>query len=345
MAHMSNCLRNLRARRLLLALGLAGLAGLAQGADRSHQREQFRQAMDAARQGRAWKAYAADLGDYPLLPWLEQAALLRRLDQLDTAAVQDFGERWPDSLAASDLRGAFLRELARRQQWRDFLALYRAERDGSSRELARMLAAQKNWDKNFDLSRQDAPTEGAVQPEIAGRSRSKGKIIMFIAVPIAAIGLVAAATDWSQQAAPVQPVAAAATAQDPLVGKWSLDVSRIPANERPRRVTIAFRVMPDRKWNTQVEIVAPDGSTTQAESTAALDGVPVPVTGIMAFIDAVSLRQPEANTLVMTLNKNGAPVSTRVYTISRDRQSMTETIVWPGSDEPRMVTTYFNRID
>lgn len=216
---------------------------------------------------------------------------------------------------------------------------------GSSRELARMLAAQKNWDKNFDLSRQDAPTEGAVQPEIAGRSRSKGKIIMFIAVPIAAIGLVAAATDWSQQSAPVQPVAAAATAQDPLVGKWSLDVSRIPANERPRRVTIAFRVMPDRKWNTQVEIVAPDGSTTQAESTAALDGVPVPVSGNMAFIDAVSLRQPEANTLVMTLNKNGAPVSTRVYTISRDRQSMTETIVWPGSDEPRMVTTYFNRID
>lgn len=216
---------------------------------------------------------------------------------------------------------------------------------GSSRELARMLAAQKNWDKNFDLSRQDAPTECAVQPETAGRPRSKGKIIMFIAVPIAAIGLVAAATDWSQQSAPVQPVAAAATAQDPLVGKWSLDVSRIPANERPRRVTIAFRVMPDRKWNTQVEIVAPDGSTTQAESTAALDGVPVPVTGNMAFIDAVSLRQPEANTLVMTLNKNGAPVSTRVYTISRDRQSMTETIVWPGSDEPRMVTTYFNRID
>lgn len=216
---------------------------------------------------------------------------------------------------------------------------------GSSRELARMLAAQKNWDKNFDLSRQDAPTECAVQPETAGRPRSKGKIIMFIAVPITAIGLVAAATDWSQQSAPVQPVAAAATAQDPLVGKWSLDLSRIPANERPRRVTIAFRVMPDRKWNTQVEIVAPDGSTTQAESTAALDGVPVPVSGNMAFIDAVSLRQPEANTLVMTLNKNGAPVSTRVYTISRDRQSMTETIVWPGSDEPRMVTTYFNRID
>ena len=42
MARMSNCLRYLRARRLLLALGLAGLAGLAQGADRSHQREQFR---------------------------------------------------------------------------------------------------------------------------------------------------------------------------------------------------------------------------------------------------------------------------------------------------------------
>ena len=139
MARMSHRPNPPRARHLLLSLALAlglGLAGLAQAADRSHQREQFRQALDAARQGRPWKASAADLGDYPLLPWLEQAALLRRLDQLDTAAVQSFLERWPESLAASDLRGAFLRELARRQQWRDFLALYRAERDGGSRELA-----------------------------------------------------------------------------------------------------------------------------------------------------------------------------------------------------------------
>lgn len=216
---------------------------------------------------------------------------------------------------------------------------------GSSRELARLLAAQKNWDRNFDLSPQTAPTEGAMQPAIAAPARSKGKIIMLIAVPIAAIGLVVAATDWSQQAAAVSPVAAAATEQPPLAGRWSLDVSRIPAEERPRRVTMAFSVLPDRKWTTQIEIVASDGSATHAESTAALDGVPVPVTGNMAFIDTVSLRQPEAGTLVMTLNKNGAPVSTRVYTVSGDRKSMTETIVWPGSDEPRMVTTTFNRIN
>ena len=215
----------------------------------------------------------------------------------------------------------------------------------SSRELARLLAAQKSWDKNFDLSPQAFPSEVAVQPASAGRTRSKGKTIMLIAVPFAAAGLFVAAMASSQQAAVQQPVAAATAEQAPLAGKWLLDVSRIPAEERPRRVTMAFQVSPDQKWTTRVEIVAPDGSTSHAESTAALDGVPVPVSGNMPFIDSVSLRQPEAGTLVMTLSKNGAPVATRVYTVSRDRKSMTETIVWPGSDEPRMVTTYFNRID
>lgn len=64
----------------------------------------------------------------------------------------------------------------------------------------------------------------------------------------------------------------------------------------------------------------------------------------MAFIDTVSLRQSEANTLVMTLGRNGSPISTRVYTVADDRQSMTETIIWPGANMPKLETTYFNRI-
>ena len=93
-----------------------------------------------------------------------------------------------------------------------------------------------------------------------------------------------------------------------------------------------------------MEIVGPDGAILSADSIAALDGVPVPVTGNMDFIDTVSLRQPAPNTLVMTLGKNGAPVSTRVYTVARNRQSMTETIVWANSSLPKLETTYFKRI-
>jgi hypothetical protein len=56
------------------------------------------------------------------------------------------------------------------------------------------------------------------------------------------------------------------------------------------------------------------------------------------------MRQPAPNTLVLTFTKEGSPVSTRVYTVEDDRQSMKETIVWAGDITPRTVTTYFNRI-
>lgn len=215
---------------------------------------------------------------------------------------------------------------------------------GSSRELARLLDAQKIWDKNIDLATHGPPSDGLRQPPSAGQPKSKGLIIMLVAVSIAAAGLVFAAADSAHLAAP-QAVHAVAARQLPLVGSWSLDVMRIPAEERPQRVIIAFGVSPDQKWTTHVEIVGPDGSSRQGESTAAADGVPVPVTGNMEFIDTVSLRQPAPDTLVMTLGKDGAPVSTRVYTVGKDRQSMTETIIWASTGIPKLETTYFHRID
>lgn len=97
----------------------------ATAADQERQRGQFRQALDAAENGRPWKPLAADLVTYPLFPWLEQTALRRRLGKLSRAEVEDFVKRWPGSLPAEELRTAFLRELARRKQWNDYLALYR----------------------------------------------------------------------------------------------------------------------------------------------------------------------------------------------------------------------------
>lgn len=216
---------------------------------------------------------------------------------------------------------------------------------GSSRELARLLDTQKIWDKNIDLNQPGySPDVAAVHP-VQGRAWPKGTIVLLVAMSIAAAaGIGFTVADSISQADPEAPLSSAAARQLPLVGNWLLDVDRIPADERPRRVTIAFRVSPEQQWTARVEIVAADGSTQQAESTAALDGAPVPITGNMPFIDTVSLRQPAPNTLVMTLGKNGAPVSTRVYAVSKDRQSMTETIVWAGSSIPRLETNYFKRI-
>lgn len=216
---------------------------------------------------------------------------------------------------------------------------------GSSRELARLLDAQKIWDRNIDLSQPRSTAETLVQPQSAGPKWSKGTIMMLVAIPLAAAGLVMATTNSLPSAAPKQPAQAAATSKSPLAGTWSLNVERIPAEERPARVSIQFREASDGKWVVHVEMVGPDGTSRYADSIAATDGVPVPISGNMDFIDSVSLRQPGPNTLVMTLGKQGAPVSTRVYTVSKDRKSMTETIIWASQDIPQLETTYFNRVD
>lgn len=216
---------------------------------------------------------------------------------------------------------------------------------GSSRELARLIDAQKNWDKIIDLSAPAFATDNQTQPQTAGLNRSKGMTMLIIAMPLAALGLAIAAINPLQDAASAPMAHAAAPKQTSLVGTWSLDVARIPAEERPRAVTIEFRVAPDGKWITHVRIVSADGSEQHAESSAAPDGHAVPLSGNMAFIDSTSLRQPAPGTLVMTLSKNGSPVSTRVYTASKDGKSMTETIVWAGQDVPKLETTYFNRVN
>lgn len=213
---------------------------------------------------------------------------------------------------------------------------------GSSRELARLLDTQKIWDKNIDLPPPRSLANDTPQPRV-GRTWPKGTIAMLLTLPAAAIGLMLAANTPVQQQ-PQQRALTAAPQAAPLVGNWSLEVDRLPAEERPRAVTITFRVAADQKWTTLVQITGADGAVRTAESTAALDGVAVPVSGNMDFIDTVSLRQPAPNTLVMTLGKGGTPISTRVYAVAKDQKSMTETIIWAGTAMPKLETTHFKRI-
>jgi DNA-binding CsgD family transcriptional regulator len=215
----------------------------------------------------------------------------------------------------------------------------------SSRALARHLDAQKIWDKNFDLSAQGSTIDESAQSPILRRLTSKGTIVMIIAMAVAAAGIVFSAVGPTQQPEPTPTARVAAPSQLPLVGRWALDTTRLPAEERPRSVILDFRVSADQQWTGRSEIVAADGSRQHAEATGAADGVPVPLTGNMAFADMVSMRQPAPDTLVLTFTKGGIPVSTRVYTVEEDRRSMKETIVWAGDVSPRTVTTYFGRVD
>lgn len=216
---------------------------------------------------------------------------------------------------------------------------------GSSRELARRLDAQKIWDRKIDLSAQHSATDEAAQAPILRRPTPKGTILMLVAMAVAAAAVVGVVfTAESALVESPQTADVAAPAPLPIVGRWSLDTARLPADERPRSVILDFRVSADRKWMGRSEIVAADGTRQHAETIAAADGVPVAVTGNMTFADRVSLRQPAPDTLVLTFTKQGVPISTRVYTVEADRQSMKETIIWAGDVTPRMVTTYFNRV-
>ena len=215
---------------------------------------------------------------------------------------------------------------------------------GSSRELARLLDLQKTCDKNIDLSEQRSAVKDLAHTATIGVRGSKGLIVMLIAIPMVAAGLMIATAPSADQAGASNAVYSAASKQLPLVGSWSLDASLMPENERPQRVTMTFGASQDGKWTTRVEIVAPDGSVKHSESTAALDGVPVPITGNMDFIDSVALRQPAPDTLVMTLGKAGSRVSTRVYTVAKDMKSMTETIVWSADSRQKLETTRFDRV-
>jgi soluble lytic murein transglycosylase len=89
------------------------------------QRATFKQAYAAAQQGGDdWKALAGGLHDYSLYPYLQAAALAHDIRQLDRAAVESYLQQYPDWIPAADLRRSFLEELARREDWNTFQAMY-----------------------------------------------------------------------------------------------------------------------------------------------------------------------------------------------------------------------------
>jgi soluble lytic murein transglycosylase len=116
-----------------LAALLAPLATRAD--DLTAQRARFPLVWEAAQHGPAgaWRKLATGLESYPLFPYLELASLQQRIQNVQPPEAEKFLAAWPDSLPAKLWREAFLAELARRADWRDFLDLYTA--DGASTTL------------------------------------------------------------------------------------------------------------------------------------------------------------------------------------------------------------------
>ncbi|GLQ89565.1 transglycosylase SLT domain-containing protein [Dyella flagellata] len=119
------------------------------------QRAAFKQAYAAASQGGdGWRALAKGLMDYPLYPYLQAASLEHDLQQVDRPSVEAYLRQAPDLIPASDLKRDFLQELARRQDWTDFVAMYQPGLGDalSCDALQAQLAGGAKLDFNRDLA-------------------------------------------------------------------------------------------------------------------------------------------------------------------------------------------------
>jgi hypothetical protein len=140
--------------------------------------------------------------------------------------------------------------------------------------------------------------------------------------------------------------AAGPTAASPLIGSWSVDVTRLPMppQARPRSVVITFGKTADNRWSTVVDVVDADGSTRHADGSAPLDGTATAVANNFEA-DKVAIRMPAPNVVVMTLAKGGQPASTRIYSTADDGRTMVETISHFGPQGlPVTRTNHFTRV-
>lgn len=162
----------------------------------------------------------------------------------------------------------------------------------------------------------------------------------LVLAAVAALSLAAAAVPAASM-----DVAAHATAS-PLLGSWLLDTSRMsmPPAQRPRSVRFTFADVGDNKWTTHVDIVYAPGEEVHSVGTAPLDGTLSAIKN-SPEADTGAVKQPAPNVLVMALRKGDVLVSTRIYAVMPDGQTLVETAVYPGNDGvPVMKTNYFTRV-
>lgn len=117
----------LRLKNLLIIVWL--LPSLAYSSTLSEQRNFFLQAEKNMRQGKyeAFLSDASQLSDYPLYPYLQYQWLQNNLHE--TEQIKTFLNAHIDTYHANKLRKKWLNDLAKHQQWREYIKQYRADGD------------------------------------------------------------------------------------------------------------------------------------------------------------------------------------------------------------------------
>jgi soluble lytic murein transglycosylase len=99
---------------------------------RFEQRRHYRSALNHLHAGRmtSFRRERALLLDYPLLPYLDYAAMARRLSRVTPREVAEFRATWQEQSPVADrLHDAWLRNLARRGEWQTYREHYEPSAD------------------------------------------------------------------------------------------------------------------------------------------------------------------------------------------------------------------------
>ena len=138
-------------------------------------------------------------------------------------------------------------------------------------------------------------------------------------------------------------VASAGSQQSPFLGKWELDLTRMPDTygPPPKRVTYAFEDVGSDQWRTTVEITGGDDSVRHVAVQYRRDGKAVRGEGDNVDADSAAFKSPAPNILVMSMGKEKVLSGVRVYSISADGREMTESAASVDSAGAPFVRNFF----
>ncbi|WP_245600236.1 hypothetical protein [Sphingomonas jaspsi] len=123
-----------------------------------------------------------------------------------------------------------------------------------------------------------------------------------------------------------EPTWAKRPAASPFLGLWELDLGKMPVTygTPPKRVTYRFVDVGGGQWQTKIDITAQDDSVRHMEAQFTRDGSVVASAGNKDEGDHAAAGSPAPNVLVLTLAKAKQLESVRVYAVSADGKTMTE---------------------
>jgi len=152
---------------LVITAGVMGPGDMAQGAGLEQKRQFFVQAEEALRKGQRqdFHGLLAKLGDYPLVPYLLQQDMDKRMSLHISNEIHSFLRLHDGSFPAETLRGKWLGMLAQNGRWSQFLSDYRPQ---SSVEL-QCFYGQALWAEN----KRSAAMDQAAALWLSGTSRPK----------------------------------------------------------------------------------------------------------------------------------------------------------------------------